>query len=112
MGPSFPVPHSSAALWPFLRAEQAQKAGLVSAEKVRRLSQVLGCVACHSVKEQNLFHIGPKWMGLHPDFRCSGRQALASGRRLRRPALGSRLTPRANLKPICQVLHPDPIYDP
>ena len=46
------------------RAMAAQAAGPVTAEEGRRLSQVLGCVACHSVKDQDLFHIGPKWKGL------------------------------------------------
>lgn len=46
------------------RAAAAQVAGPVTIEEGRRLSQVLGCVACHSVKDQDLFHIGPKWKGL------------------------------------------------
>lgn len=46
------------------RAAAAQIAGPVTIEEGRRLSQVLGCVACHSVKDQDLFHIGPKWKGL------------------------------------------------
>lgn len=43
------------------RAAAAQAAGPVSAEEGMRLSQMLGCVACHSVKDQDLFKIGPKW---------------------------------------------------
>ncbi len=46
------------------RAAVAQKSGPVTAEEGRRLAQVLGCVACHSVQDQDLFHIGPKWKGL------------------------------------------------
>ena len=46
------------------RAAVAQVAGPATIEEGRRLSQVLGCVACHSVKDQDLFHIGPKWKGL------------------------------------------------
>jgi mono/diheme cytochrome c family protein len=46
------------------RAAVAQAAGPVTVEEGRRLSQVFGCVACHSVKDQDLFHIGPKWKGL------------------------------------------------
>jgi cytochrome c2 len=46
------------------RVAAAQAAGPVTVEEGRRLSQVLGCVACHSVKDQDLFHIGPKWKGL------------------------------------------------
>lgn len=43
------------------RAAAAQVAGPVSIEEGLRLSQMLGCVACHSVKDQDLFKIGPKW---------------------------------------------------
>ncbi len=43
------------------RAAAAQAKGPVSAEEGLRLSQMLGCVACHSVKDQDLFKIGPKW---------------------------------------------------
>lgn len=46
------------------RAAVAQTAGPVSIEEGQRLAQVLGCVACHSVKDKDLFHIGPKWKGL------------------------------------------------
>ncbi len=46
------------------RAAAAQIAGPVSVEEGMKLSQMLGCVACHSVKDQDLFHIGPKWKGL------------------------------------------------
>jgi cytochrome c2 len=46
------------------RAAAAQKSGPVTVEEGRRLSQVLGCVACHSTQDQDLFHIGPKWKGL------------------------------------------------
>jgi len=46
------------------RAAAARISGPVTIEEGRRLSQVLGCVACHSVKDQDLFHIGPKWKGL------------------------------------------------
>ncbi len=46
------------------RATVTQKAGPITIEEGRRLSQVLGCVACHSVQDQDLFHIGPKWKGL------------------------------------------------
>jgi cytochrome c2 len=47
------------------RAAATQLSGPISIEEGRRLSQVLGCVACHSVKDQDLFHIGPKWKGLY-----------------------------------------------
>lgn len=43
------------------RAAAAQAAGPVTVEEGLRLSQMLGCVACHSVKDQDLFKIGPKW---------------------------------------------------
>ncbi|WP_294226194.1 DUF6797 domain-containing protein [Prosthecobacter sp.] len=43
------------------RAAAAQVTGPVSIEEGLRLSQMLGCVACHSVKDQDLFKIGPKW---------------------------------------------------
>lgn len=43
------------------RAAAAQAVGPVSVEEGLRLSQMLGCVACHSVKDQDLFKIGPKW---------------------------------------------------
>ena len=43
------------------RAAAAQAAGPVTIEEGLRLSQMLGCVACHSVKDQDLFKIGPKW---------------------------------------------------
>lgn len=46
------------------RAAAAQVAGPVTVEEGLRLSQMLGCVACHSVKDKDLFHIGPKWKGL------------------------------------------------
>ena len=46
------------------RAATQQMAGPVTVEEGRRLSQVLGCVACHSTGDQDLFHIGPKWKGL------------------------------------------------
>jgi glucose/arabinose dehydrogenase len=46
------------------RVAVAQKAAPVTVEEGRRLSQMIGCVACHSVRDQDLFHIGPKWMGL------------------------------------------------
>jgi cytochrome c2 len=46
------------------RAAAALAAGPVTVEEGRRLSQVLGCVACHSIKDQDLFKIGPKWNGL------------------------------------------------
>ncbi len=46
------------------RAAVAQATGPVTTEEGMRLSQILGCVACHSVKDQDLFHIGPKWRGL------------------------------------------------
>ncbi len=36
----------------------------VTVEEGRRLSQVLGCTACHSVKDPDFAHIGPKWHGL------------------------------------------------
>lgn len=43
------------------RAAAAQAKGPVTVEEGLRLSQMLGCVACHSVKDQDLFKIGPKW---------------------------------------------------
>ncbi|GEP44600.1 DUF6797 domain-containing protein [Brevifollis gellanilyticus] len=43
------------------RAAAAQAKGPVTIEEGLRLSQMLGCVACHSVKDQDLFKIGPKW---------------------------------------------------
>jgi cytochrome c2 len=43
------------------RAATAQAKGPVTVEEGLRLSQMLGCVACHSVKDQDLFKIGPKW---------------------------------------------------
>lgn len=46
------------------RAAAAQVAGPVSVDEGRRLSQVLGCAACHSTSTQDYFHIGPKWKGL------------------------------------------------
>jgi hypothetical protein len=46
------------------RAATQQTEGPVSIEEGRRLSQVLGCIACHAVGEQDLFHIGPTWKGL------------------------------------------------
>ncbi|MDZ4401416.1 cytochrome c [Prosthecobacter sp.] len=46
------------------RTAVAQAAGPITIEEGRRLSQMLGCVACHSVKDQDFFHIGPKWKGL------------------------------------------------
>ena len=46
------------------RAAAVQAAGPVSAGEGRRIAQVVGCVACHSVQDQDLFHIGPKWKGL------------------------------------------------
>lgn len=46
------------------RAAAAQTSGPVTIEEGRRLSQVLGCVACHSVKDQDYFHVGPKWKNL------------------------------------------------
>lgn len=49
-------------LAPRIAAKQA--AGPVTVDEGRRLSQVFGCVACHSTGEQDLFHIGPKWKGL------------------------------------------------
>ncbi len=36
----------------------------VTVEEGRRLSQVLGCVACHSTSDRDYFHVGPKWLGL------------------------------------------------
>ena len=41
------------------------KAGPVTIEEGRRLSQVFGCVTCHSVKDKDYFHVGPKWNGLY-----------------------------------------------
>ncbi|MBX7211890.1 MAG: hypothetical protein K1X78_26525 [Verrucomicrobiaceae bacterium] len=46
------------------RVAAAQTKGPVSIEEGQRASQMLGCVACHSVKDKDLFHIGPKWKGL------------------------------------------------
>jgi mono/diheme cytochrome c family protein len=46
------------------RSEAKQAAGPVTVDEGRRLSQVFGCVACHSTGDQDLFHIGPKWKGL------------------------------------------------
>lgn len=43
------------------RAAAAQASGPVTVEEGLRLSQMLGCVGCHSVKDQDLFKIGPKW---------------------------------------------------
>jgi len=43
------------------RVAAAQAKGPVTVEEGLRLSQMLGCVACHSVKDQDLFKIGPKW---------------------------------------------------
>ena len=46
------------------RTAAAQIVGPVSVEEGRRLSQVLGCVACHSVQDKDFARIGPKWNGL------------------------------------------------
>lgn len=46
------------------RAAVAQARGPVSVEEGRRLSQVLGCVACHSPEGMDIFHVGPTWKGL------------------------------------------------
>jgi cytochrome c2 len=51
----------------------------VTVEEGRRLSQVLGCVACHSVKDQDLFHIGPKWKGLFGSMRDYVTEAKKTG---------------------------------
>lgn len=47
------------------RKAATQERGPVSVEEGFRLSQMLGCVACHSVKDQDLFKIGPKWNNLY-----------------------------------------------
>ena len=46
------------------RPAVAQADGPVTIEEGRRLSQVLGCVACHAVKDQDYPNVGPKWKGL------------------------------------------------
>jgi cytochrome c2 len=46
------------------RSAAAERATPVTVEEGRRLSEVLGCVACHSVKDQDLHHVGPRWKGL------------------------------------------------
>lgn len=52
------------------RAAAAAKTGPVTVEEGRRLSQVLGCVACHSTGAQDYFHVGPKWLGLYGSERA------------------------------------------
>ena len=47
------------------REAATQESGPVTVEEGFRLSQMLGCVACHSVKDQDLFKIGPKWNSLY-----------------------------------------------
>jgi mono/diheme cytochrome c family protein len=47
------------------REAATQESGPVSVEEGLRLSQMLGCVACHSVKDKDLFKIGPKWNNLY-----------------------------------------------
>jgi cytochrome c2 len=46
------------------RSSAEERATPVTVEEGRRLSEVLGCVACHSVKDQDLHHVGPRWKGL------------------------------------------------
>jgi glucose/arabinose dehydrogenase len=46
------------------RAAVAQVSGPVTIEEGRRLAQLLGCSACHSMTGTDFFHIGPKWAGL------------------------------------------------
>ena len=46
------------------RAAKAEAETPVTIEEGRKLSQLLGCVACHSVEDQDLAKIGPKWNGL------------------------------------------------
>lgn len=46
------------------KADVAKAAAIVSVEEGRRLSQLLGCTACHAIAGADLFHIGPTWKGL------------------------------------------------
>ncbi len=47
------------------RAAVAQAGGPVSVEEGRRLSQLLGCTACHAIEGADFLHIGPTWKGLY-----------------------------------------------
>lgn len=46
------------------RIAAARKKGPVTVEEGRRLYQLMGCVACHSVNGDDIAKVGPTWMGL------------------------------------------------
>jgi cytochrome c2 len=46
------------------RAAVAQTSAPASPEEGRRLSQMLGCAACHSTEGKDFAHVGPTWKGL------------------------------------------------
>jgi cytochrome c2 len=47
------------------RTAVARTEPAASVDEGRRLAQVLGCVACHSLQDQDQTRIGPKWRGLY-----------------------------------------------
>ncbi len=80
------------------RAAAGAASGPVSVEEGRRLSQVLGCVACHSTSEQDYFHVGRKWFGLFG----SERPYVTASKEARGCARGRGLPARVHSRSACK----------
>lgn len=60
------------------RAAVVEASGPIDIEEGRRLYQLYGCVACHSVEGMNMAKVGPAWNGLYGSER-----PLAKGRKVK-----------------------------
>lgn len=58
------------------RAVAVDKSAPVSAAEGRRLYQVYGCIACHSIDNSALTKLGPTWKGLYGGERTFGNSAV------------------------------------
>jgi glucose/arabinose dehydrogenase/mono/diheme cytochrome c family protein len=55
------------------RAVAATTTAAVTVEEGRRVSQLYGCIACHSTEESNVTMLGPTWKGLYGSERSYAR---------------------------------------
>jgi mono/diheme cytochrome c family protein len=58
------------------RAVTASASAPVSAEEGRRLYQLFGCIACHSIEASSISRLGPTWKGLYGSERTYAKGVL------------------------------------
>ena len=70
----------------------AEQSAPVSVEEGRRLYQLYGCIACHSIESPSISKLGPTWKGLYGSERTLAKGGRAGDRRRGLPPGGD---PRA-----------------